>query len=137
MGESIPFTLGDPRDAHGLMIYGSEGYMVLPDYISYHIYLGRDRKPGSMRQGTGPAESNEPHLRNFLEAMRSRRREDLHAEAEVGRKSAALCHLANIAYRAGRTLTIDPESERILGDDPAAALARRTFRQPYTVPENV
>ena len=137
MGESIPFTLGDPRDAHGLMIYGSEGYMVLPDYISYHVYLGRDRKPGPTRVGTGPSESNEPHLRNFLEGMRSRRREDLHAEAEVGRKSAALCHLANISYRVGRTLTVQPESEQILGDEAAASLSGRRFRQAYSIPENV
>jgi hypothetical protein len=137
MGEAIPFTLGDPRDAHGLMIYGSEGYMVLPDYISYRTYLGRDRKAGPMRLGTGPAESNEPHLQNFIQAVRSRRRGDLHAEAEEGRKSAAMCHLANIAYRVGRNLTIDAKTESIVGDDTASALSRRTFRQPYVIPDAV
>jgi predicted dehydrogenase len=137
MGETIPFTLGDKRDAHGLMVYGSEGYMVLPDYISYKVFLGRDRKPGPARTGTGPAESNEPHLSNFLKAMRSRRPSDLNAEAEIGMQSADLCHLANIAYRVGRTLRIDAESGSIRGDEEASNLRRRAFRAAYTVPENV
>jgi len=41
MGESIPFTLGDKRDSHAVIIYGSEGYMLLPDYTSYYVHLGR------------------------------------------------------------------------------------------------
>jgi hypothetical protein len=137
MGETIPFTLGDKRDAHGLVVYGSDGYMVLPDYISYKVFLGRDRKPGPSRTGTGPAESNEPHLSNFFKAMRSRRTSDLNAEAETGRQSADLCHLANIAYRVGRTLRIDPETEAIRGDEDASALKQRAFRAPYAVPEKV
>jgi predicted dehydrogenase len=135
MGDTIPFTMGDARDAHGLIIYGTEGYMVLPDYISYYTYLGKERRPGPSRVGPGPVASNEHHLRNFLGAMRSRRRTDLTAEVEDGAKSAAMCHLANIAYRVGRALTVDPATGRILGDEQASALSRREFRAPYVMPK--
>jgi predicted dehydrogenase len=134
MGDTIPFTMGDARDAHGLMIYGTEGYMVLPDYISYYTYLGKERRPGPSRVGPGPVASNEHHLRNFLEAMRSRKRSHLNGEVEDGARSAAMCHLANIAYRVGRALQVDPATGRISGDEEAQALSTRTFRAPYTIP---
>jgi len=137
MGESIPFTLGDKRDSHAVIIYGSEGYMLLPDYTSYYIHLGRDRKLAKHRIGTGDRDPVGFHLANFLQAMRSRKSADLTAEAEVGRKSAALCHLANIAYRVGRTLKVDPATEEIAGDAEASALATRAFRRGYEVPQSV
>jgi hypothetical protein len=135
MGESIPFTLGDKRDSHAVIIYGSEGFMLLPDYISYYIHLGRDRKLAKKRVGEGDRDPVGFHLRNFVQAMRSRKSAELAAPPEVGRKSAALCHLANIAYRVGRTLSIDPATEEIVGDPEAASLATRVYRQGYEVPK--
>ena len=137
MGESIPFTLGDKRDSHAVIIYGSEGYMLLPDYISYYIHLGRDRRLSKKRIGTGGRDPVGFHIKNFLLAMRSRKVADLAADAEEGRKSAALCHLANIAYRVGRTLKIDPITEEISGDAEASALSTRGYRQSYEVPQSV
>ena len=137
MGESIPFTLGDKRDSHALIVFGSEGYMLLPDYISYYVHLGRDRELAKKRVGTGPPESNIPHLRNFLQAIRTRKNSDLNAGVETARRSTALCHLANIAYRVGRTLRVDPGSGVIMGVPEAASLAKRTYRAPFSVPEKV
>jgi predicted dehydrogenase len=134
MGEAIPFTMGDPRDSCAPILLGSEGFMIQPDYISYRTYLGRDRKPGPSRIGTGPKDPAAWHLANFLKAMRSRKTSDLTADVEQGRKSSALCHLSNIAYRVGRTLRIDPKTEEILGDAEAARLASRACRAPYQLP---
>jgi len=47
------------------------------------------------------------HTQNFIDAMRSRRRQDLAAEIEVGHLSTVICHQANIAWRAGETATVD------------------------------
>jgi hypothetical protein len=46
-----------------------------------------------------------------------------------------LCHYGNIAYRVGRKLVIDPATEGFVGDAQANALVKRTYREPYTVPE--
>ncbi len=134
MGEAIPFTMGDPRDSCATVFLGSEGYLIQPDYISYRTYLGRDRKPGPSRIGTGPSDPAAWHLANFLKAVRSRKSADLTADVEQGRKSSAFCHFANIAYRVGRTLRIDPATEEILGDAEATKLASRSFRAPYQLP---
>jgi predicted dehydrogenase len=56
------------------------------------------------------------HFRNFVEAVRSRRRADLNADILEGHYSSALCHLGNISYRLGENV---PASRRNnpLGDN--------------------
>lgn len=41
------------------------------------------------------------HQANFIEAVRSRKRTDLHADIEEGHVSTAACELANVAHRVG------------------------------------
>ena len=41
-------------------------------------------------------------MQNFLDAVRSRKHEDLTAEIDIGPRAAGLVHLANISYRLGR-----------------------------------
>ena len=47
------------------------------------------------------------HAQNFIDCLRSGRREDLAAEIEVGHLSTVVCHQANIAWRAGAEATLD------------------------------
>ncbi|PYV15104.1 MAG: gfo/Idh/MocA family oxidoreductase [Acidobacteria bacterium] len=118
-------------NAIGVIFYGSEGYMVIPSYTAYKVFLGRKREPGPAGNQGGD------HYLNFIEAMRSRKTEDLHANVTEGHLSAALCHLANIAYRTKRTLEFDPKAERFVADDAANAMLTRDYRKPYVVPNKV
>jgi predicted dehydrogenase len=125
----------------------------------------------------------EGHHENFIKAVRSRKRSDLHADIEVGHLSAALCHMANTSYRLGKkatvaeiraaigdnaemmdsfdrmlehlaanevdlekepmtlgpVLTMDPQSERYVGEngDLANMFVKRNYREPFLVPEQV
>jgi hypothetical protein len=66
--------------------------------------------------------------------MRSRKYQDLHADVDIGRLSADLCHLANISYRlGGRLLKFDAQNERFADAD-ANRLAHPNYRAPYTIP---
>lgn len=53
---------------------------------------------------------------SFIHAVRSRRNEDVNANAEVAHYSAALCHLANVSYRLGQTAPFE-KAGRALGDN--------------------
>jgi predicted dehydrogenase len=53
---------------------------------------------------------------NFIDCVRSRRREDLNAEILEGHLSATLCHLANVSYQLGADARFDKPSNA-LGDD--------------------
>lgn len=77
------------------------------------------------------------HFQNFIDCVRSRKRENLNCEVLEGHMSTALCHLANIAFRTGRKLTFDPATESFPGDAEANGLLGRTYREPYTLPEQV
>jgi hypothetical protein len=122
---------GGDGNAIGVIFFGSEGIMVIPSYTSYKTFLGRKREPGPSATGGGD------HYANFIDAVRSRRSQDLHAGALEGHLSSALCHLANVAYRTGNTLKFDPATERFVGDEKADALLTREYRKPYVVPEKV
>jgi predicted dehydrogenase len=115
----------------GVLFLGSEGYMVMKGGQGYRTFLGRKREPGPTRKEGGN------HFANFIQAVRSRRQEDLHADIEEGHLSSALCHLANMAYRAGRTLNFDPATETVRGDSEAGAMLTRDYRAPFVVPDRV
>jgi predicted dehydrogenase len=59
----------------------------------------------------------EGHHENFIQAVRSHQRSDLHADIEVGHLSAALCHMANTSYRLGKHMKPD-EIKAALADYP-------------------
>jgi len=48
-----------------------------------------------------------------------------------------MCHLCNIAYRTGRTLIFDSDTETFRGDEEANSYLRDPSRHPYMVPEKV
>jgi predicted dehydrogenase len=77
------------------------------------------------------------HFQNFIDCVHSRRREDLHCEILEGHMSTSLCHLANIAFRAGRKLNFDPATETFPGDAEANQYLTRKYREPYVVPDQV
>ncbi len=70
------------------------------------------------------------HQRNFLDAIAGNAQP--FAPAEAGHRTAALCHLANIAMKVNRPLTYDPVTEVILGDSEANRLLTPTMRAPWT-----
>ena len=92
------------------------------------------------RQGTGARAAGHEegeHLANFIDAVRSRKREDLNAEIEEGALSSTLVHLANICYRLGRTLHFDAARMQCIGDDEANKMLTRAYRAPFVVPKQV
>jgi predicted dehydrogenase len=132
--------IGQRRDDKGLVtdsncignvFYGSEGFMAIDGYTSYKTFLGKKQEPGPSRREGGST------WENFIQAVRSRKREDLHADIEEGHLSSALMHLANISYRVGRSLSFDPVKEKIANDQEANAMLRRQYRAPFVVPEKV
>jgi predicted dehydrogenase len=125
------------REDHfvGNVFFGSEGYLTL-DGNGFRVYKGYERKL-VMDEKPGPEGDTGPHMENFLAACRSRRYQDLTADIEIGVTSVALVHLANISYRVGRRLTIDPAAWRIKGDPEAERMLTRPYRAPYVVPDKV
>jgi hypothetical protein len=128
-----------PEGPHyiGVIFLGSEGYLTL-DSNGFQMFLGEKRELARQMKHTEPEPwDTAPHVANFLKAVRSRKREDLTCDILEGHISAALCHMANISYRTGRTLAFHAEDENFGSDREANAYLSRKYRAPFVVPAKV
>lgn len=60
-----------------------------------------------------PGDGGGTHQANFIDAVRSRNREILHADIQEGHISTALCHMANLSYRSGRGTGVQKIQDRL------------------------
>jgi predicted dehydrogenase len=136
----------------GNIFFGELGFMVVDGrgFEAYKSTAGSISGDAARGAGAGSREKYEKvaegksdgsdtalHMKNFLEACKSRDHKKLTAEIEIGAASASFCHLANIAYRVARPLKMDRKTGRFTGDNEANAQLTRNYRKPYVVPENV
>lgn len=70
-----------------------------------------------------------PHVRNFLDCMKSRQRPA--GDIETGHRSTATCLIGNIALRTGEKLHWDGAAERFNNSEKANAMLRRDYRAPW------
>ena len=120
---------GQPQTV-GNIWYGSKGYMAT-GRGGWQTFMGQEQSPGPKSEaGAGVG-----GFVNFIDVVRSRRREDQLSEIEEGAISTMLIHLANISYRTGRTLQFDPVTYSCKGDAEATAMfSRKQYRSPFIVP---
>jgi predicted dehydrogenase len=134
------FTNSEPG-LLGNIYYGSEGfYGGNGPQFGYggKAYGGKDEPEIDPNVVGGKGEAD--HFANFINAMRSRKIEDLNCDIEQGHLSAVLFHMANVSYRlGGRTLTFDPKSETFTGDGAKEAnvYLTREYRKPFVIAETV
>ena len=119
----------------GDLYYGTDGWMAV-DGAGFQVYKGESSEK-VMDEKSTPGKDTVPHMENFIAACKSRNYKDLHADVEIGVASADLCHLANIAYRLGRTLKFDPAKMNFGNDAEANKMMTRVYRKTYVVPEKV
>ena len=116
----------------GNLFYGSEGWLEIGG-STWRAFRHRERKPFA---GSKEGEAGGDHWANFLEALRDNAPQRLHSDIVEGHLSTTLCHMANISYRVGRSLSFDGATERF-AEAEANAHLRRAYRAPYVVPEKV
>ena len=69
-------------------------------------------------------------MKNFLECRKDRNPKT-NASVEIGAHIAKFSHLGNIAYRTGRLLTFNPESESFVNDPEADRMSAVRFRSAW------
>jgi predicted dehydrogenase len=72
---------------------------------------------------------HQPHVRNFLECMKTRQRPA--GDIEIGHRSTAACLIGNIALRTGMKLKWDGKAERFTNSAEANAMLTRQYRAPW------
>ena len=135
--QKTPFNLRDddelpkwPFSGTRIEIFGSKRWMMLGRHGDGWEVFDGDFRSVAHQYGR---QADDRHITNFLDCIRARKRPN--ADIEQVHLSTLLCHYGNISYRLGRKLFIDPATEGFVDDAQANALVKRTYRQPYIVPE--
>lgn len=98
---------GGPFDGACNIWFGTEGYVVGPNYTSGVAFDYKGNELGKWSGGDYQA-----HFANFVKAIRSRNHADLHLDIEDGHLSSALAHLGNVSWQLGTEV---PEGTRPSG----------------------
>ncbi|MDB5333592.1 MAG: oxidoreductase domain protein [Phycisphaerales bacterium] len=123
--------LGTTNEPRGVKFEGSDGWVMVnvhggPITASNPEILKEKVATSGVQLGRTP-----DHKQNFIDAMRTRK--DPFAKAEIGHRTATICHLNNIAMATGKKLIWDPKTERITNEESLNALLKPTFRAPWTL----
>ncbi len=128
-----------------MVFYGNEGTLKV-NLAQYEFFP----KKGAVEKGTFLKEDisdlerreerfSEPtlgatrrHLKNFFDCVKTR--EKPVADILEGHISSATCTMANNAMSLGRSLTLNTETGRPVGDEQATALMAREYRAPWVHP---
>jgi predicted dehydrogenase len=118
------------QQTEGAAVYGDRAYMVIGN-TGWWVYSTKNKL---IKEGGGDSFEG-PHVQNFIECMKSRKKPYCDLET-VGHPASVLCHAGNISARVGRELVLDPETEMFVNDDEANALrGRPEWRKPWVLPE--
>jgi len=93
-GKKSPKRKAKPDNFVGNVWYGSDGYVVCPNYTGGVAYS----KDGTVIKEFG---GGGDHFGNFVAALRANNPKLLTGDIEEGHLSSALCHLGNISHRLG------------------------------------
>ncbi|SIO66737.1 Predicted dehydrogenase [Singulisphaera sp. GP187] len=140
---------GLPLNGHdyGILFCGTDGSLLL-DRSGFEIIPDKVILPYGIRQAQGDrplrkidlegrkvkgVDGQGPHIRNFLDCLKSRERPT--CDIEIAHRSTNTCHLGNIAFKLGRKLVWDNATESFKNDNEANALLSREPRRGYELPQ--
>jgi predicted dehydrogenase len=117
---------------NGVLFVGEGGKWI---FVNRGVITASDEKliqeklPGdAARLHVGDPRVAGNHMANFLDAVRKGKPDLCICPAEVGHRSATVCHLGVIALRSGKKLKWDPAKEAFAGDEEANKWLSRPMR---------
>jgi predicted dehydrogenase len=112
---------------HGIKFHGADGWI----WVTRGVITASDRSllTKKLPEDAPRVYVSNDHMANFIDCVKSRK--PTICPAEIGHRSASLCHLGVIAIRLGRKLKWDPAKEQFIGDDEANKHLSRPMRKPY------
>ncbi len=135
--------IGESAGERGLKFEGSDGWLfvaihggkltasnpeILPENVRSggNIEVDQTEQDFQVQLGRSPG-----HHENFIDCVINRKQPK--ATAEIGHRTATICHLNNIAMKIGRTIRWDPNDEAVVNDIEAGKLLLPAMRSPWQV----
>ena len=124
------FGRGKPDRRLGVYFHGVNGTL-FTDYGKHEVVAEGE----FLKDNAPPQESIPPspgHEREWLDSVKSRKEPSCSVNYHY--KVDLAITLANLSYKLGRSVRFDPQTEKIIGDEEAARLARPVYRAPWQFP---
>jgi predicted dehydrogenase len=116
------------REKGGTRFIGDKGFIYVNRGVFETDLPGISAKT-MLKEGDVHLYASGNHHKNWLDCIVSRKAPI--CEAEIGHRSATVCHLGNIACRLSRKVAFDPAKETCPDDKEAAAMLSKPYREPW------
>ena len=121
------------QNATRIELYGSKELMIVGRHGGGWVTMISGGKVVEKHYGRP---SDQLHLQNFLDCIKSRKRAN--ADVETLHPSLTMIHMTNIAHRLGNLkLRFDAQAERFIDNAEANKLLKRSYREKYKIPDKV
>lgn len=118
------------QNGDGVVFHGTEGWIGDFNMGSFHASDERlwkeELKPDAER-----VYQSKGHVRNFIDCVKSRK--ETVCPVEMAIRCDTIAHMVNVAAQTGRVVNWDPEAEVIVGDDLAARMLTRPYREEWKI----
>ncbi len=129
-GTKIVLAQGDKLIQGGTKFIGEKGWI----FVNRGVLKASEKSIlGDVPKDALKADASADHHKNWLDCIKSGKLPV--ADAEIGHRSATVCHLGNIASRLKRPVKWDPLKESIPDDKEAQAMLSRPYRGPWKNPD--
>jgi len=122
----------DPQYNNGIFFHGDKGTLYAADNRLVLKLAGRDSRQEVMEIPS--PRMQEEHVAEFIRAARTGNRELISCTIDDAFRSTATVQLAMIAYETGNRVQWDEQLQAITGNEAAAALLARPYREGYQRP---
>ena len=117
-------------DGDGVVFHGTEGWVGDFNFGTFHAsdlaLLKQELKPEDER-----VYESKGHVRNFIDCVKSRR--ETVCPVEMAIRCDVISHMVDITARTGRVINWDPVAEAIVGDEEAAKMTTRPYREEWKI----
>lgn len=121
---------GDEKIRGGTKFIGEKGWI----WVNRGKFESSDKSlVAQVGKDALKGDASSDHHKNWIESIVSGKLPV--CDAEVGHRSATVCHLGNIAARLKRPLNWDPAKETFVNDNEANQMLSRPYRAPWKHPE--
>ena len=122
----------DPQYNNGIFFHGDKGTLFAADNRLVLKLAGRDNRQEVMEIPS--PRMQEEHVAEFIRAVRTGTGELISCSIDDAFRSTATVQLAMIAYETGSRVQWDGERQTITGNEAAAAMLARPYREGYQRP---
>lgn len=130
--QATGIDLGPYQKTHGVAFIGNNGTLVV-NREGWEVIPEKGRMEAVVFQ---PSKDNglDKHMINFIEAVRNKSSEGLHAPIEAGAHIAIFSQMGNIAYRSKKKLYWD-KNKRTFNDKDADRYLAKIYQNGYSMPK--